>query len=125
MFGKLFENILLARILKELSERCVLRDGQFEFRPEHSTSLQVARIVERLTTNFGRKRLTGAIFLDVTKAVVKVWVDGLVYELTLLIFPSYVVRVITSYLSARTYEASFQTVHPLFVARGLQLLRVE
>jgi hypothetical protein len=42
-------------------------DEQFEFRPKHSTSLQLARLVERITRNFGEKRLNGAVFLDVVK----------------------------------------------------------
>jgi hypothetical protein len=77
--GKLFEKILLARILKEVSERVLIRDEQFRFRPKHSTSLQLARLVERVTRNFGEKRLTGAVFLDVAKAVDTVWVVGFVY----------------------------------------------
>jgi hypothetical protein len=44
--GKLFENILLARILNEVSERGLMRAEQFGFRPRHSTSLQLARLVE-------------------------------------------------------------------------------
>jgi hypothetical protein len=76
--GKLFEKILLSRILKEVSERGLLRDEQFGFRPEHTTSLQLARLVERVTRNFGVKRLTGAIFLEVAKAFDTVSVDGLV-----------------------------------------------
>ena len=65
--GKLFEKIVLARILHEVSERGLMRDEQFGFRPRHSTSLQLARLVERRTRNFGKKRLTGAVFLDVEK----------------------------------------------------------
>jgi hypothetical protein len=107
--GKLFEKILLARILKEVSERGLLRDEQFGFRPKHSTSLQLASLVQRVTTNFGEKRFTGTVFLDVAKAFDTVWVDGLVYRLTVLNFPSYLVRIITSYLRGRTFEASFQT----------------
>jgi hypothetical protein len=107
--GKLFEKILLARILKEVSERGLLRDEQFGFRPIHSTSLQLAHLVQRVSRNFGEKRLTGAVFLDVAKAFDTVWVDGLVYKLTVLNFPSYLVRIITYHLSGRTFEASFQT----------------
>ena len=67
--GKLFEKILLARILHEVSEGGLMRDEQFGFRPRHSTSLQLTRLVERITRNFGEKRLTGAAFLDVAKAL--------------------------------------------------------
>jgi hypothetical protein len=53
--GKLFEKILLARILHEVNERVLMRDEQFGFRPKNSTSLQLARLVERITRNFGEK----------------------------------------------------------------------
>jgi hypothetical protein len=46
--------------------------------------LQLARLVERITRNFGEKRLTGSVFLDVPKAFDTVWIDGLLYKLTLL-----------------------------------------
>jgi retron-type reverse transcriptase len=71
--------------------------------------LQLARLVERITRNFGEKRLTGAVFLDVAKAFDTVRIDGLLYKLTLLKFQSYIVHTISSYLRDRTFEASFQT----------------
>ena len=107
--GKLYEKILLARNLHVVSERGLMRDEQFGFRPRHSTSLQLARLVERTTRNFGEKRLTGAVFLDVAKPFDTVWIDGLLYKLTLLNFPSYIVHTISSYLRGRTFEAFFQT----------------
>jgi hypothetical protein len=45
----------------------------------------------------------------VAKAFDAVWIDGLLYKLTLLNFPSYIVHTISSYLRDRTFEASFQT----------------
>jgi hypothetical protein len=96
--GKLFEKILLARILHEINVRGLMRDEQFGFRLIHSTSLQLDRLVERITRNFGEKKLTGAAFLDVAKAFDTVWIDGLLYKLTLLNFPSYIVHTISSYL---------------------------
>jgi len=86
-----------------------MRDEQFGFSPRHPTSLQLARLVEKITRNFGENRLTGAVFLDVAKAFDTVWIDGLKYKLTLLIFPSYIVHTNSSYLRGRTFEASFQT----------------
>jgi hypothetical protein len=75
--NKLFEKILRNTILSEASGRGLLRDEQFGFKPKHSTSLQLARLVERVTRNFGEKRLTGAVFLDVAKAFETDWVNGL------------------------------------------------
>jgi len=59
--GKLFEKILLTRILHVVNERGLMRDEQFAFRPRHSTSFQLYRLVERITRIFGEKRLTGGL----------------------------------------------------------------
>jgi hypothetical protein len=45
----------------------------------------------------------------VAKAFDTVWIYGLLYKLTLLNFPSYIVHTILSYLRDRTFEAFFQT----------------
>jgi len=86
-----------------------MREGHFGLRPRHSTSLELARLVERIVRNFAEKRLTGAVFLDMAKAFNTVWVDYLLYKLTLLNFPSYIVHTFSSYLWGRTFEASFHT----------------
>jgi len=95
--------------VNEVSVRGLLWDEQFGFRPRHSTSLQLALLVERITRNFGGKRLTGAVFLDVAKAFDTFRIDGLLYKLTHLNFPSYIPHTIPSYLCGRSFETSFQT----------------
>ena len=82
--------ILLARISHEVSLRGLMQDEQLGLRPRHSWSLQLARFVERITTNFDEKRLRGAVFLDVSKAFDTVWIDGVLYKLTLLNILTYV-----------------------------------
>jgi len=86
--GNMFQKILLTRILYEVVERGLLRNEQFGFRPKHSKSLQLARLVELITRNFGERKLTGAVFLEVSKALDTFWIEGLIYELTVLNFPS-------------------------------------
>ena len=72
------------------------------------SSLGLDTDLGRITRNFGEKKLTGAVFLDVAKAFDTVWIDYLLYKLTLLNFPSYIVQTISSYFEGRTFEASFQ-----------------
>ena len=60
-------------------------------------TLQLARLVETITRNFGERRLAGAVFLDVAKATI----EGLLYKLTILNFPSYLVHLIASYGRSR------------------------
>jgi hypothetical protein len=57
-----FEKILLTRVLREVNKRGLLRDEQFGFRPKHSTTLQLASLVERVNRNFDERRLTMRFF---------------------------------------------------------------
>jgi hypothetical protein len=107
--GKVFEKILLARVVREVKERGLLRDEQFGFRPRYSTALQLGRLVERLNRNLDERRLTGLVFLDVAKAFDTVWVKGLLYKLTILNFPSYQEKTLSSYLHSRTFQSSFNS----------------
>ena len=43
------------------------------------------------------------------KAFETVWINGLLYKLTLLNFPSYLFHTISSYFKDRMFEASYQT----------------
>jgi len=101
--------MLLARILHVVSMRGLMRDEHFRFRPRHSTSRQLARHVERIIRNFDEKCLTVALFFDAAKDFNTVCIDGLLYKLTLLNFPSYILHTISSYLWGRWFETSFQT----------------
>jgi len=58
----------MTRILSEVSGSEILRNEQFGFRPQHSTALQLAQLIEIVSRNFDVKKLTGAFFLDVVKA---------------------------------------------------------
>ena len=65
-----------------------------------------------MSRNFEEKRLTVAVFLNATKALDTAWVDGHLYKLAILNFPSYLVKTISSYPNSRTFEVSFQTAIP-------------
>jgi hypothetical protein len=84
----LFAKILLTRIQSEISGRGLLRDEQFGFRPKHSIVLLLARLVERVSWDFGEKRLTGAVFLDVAKTFITGWLNALPYKPTVFNFSS-------------------------------------
>jgi len=69
----------------------------------------MSRLVERIARNFGEKKISGAVFLDVAKAFDTVRIDDLLYKLTLLNFASYISHTISSYRRGRTFEESFET----------------
>jgi hypothetical protein len=68
MIGKLFKRILLTKNLFKIGRCALVRNEQFGFGPKHNTTLQLTLFVERVSRNFGGKRLTGVVFLDVAKA---------------------------------------------------------
>jgi hypothetical protein len=87
----------------------LLGDKQFGFWPRHSTTLQLARLVERVNRNFDERRLTSAVFLDVAKALNTIWVKGLLYKLIVLNFPSYLVKTTSSYCDCQMFQMTFQS----------------
>jgi hypothetical protein len=107
--GKLFEKIIITRVLRELNERGLLHIEHFGFRPRHRTALQLDLLVEKVNRNFGERRLTSAVLLDVAKAFDTAWVEGLLYKLTILNFPSYLEKTLSSYLRHRTFQSSFKS----------------
>ena len=124
VIGKLFEKILLNTLQHQVGECGLLRDETFGFRPGLSTTLQLPRLVERITKDFGEWSLTGALFLDVAKAFHSVWIEGLLYKFTNLKFPSYIVHVISStFANGRSRRPSGRTRHPV-ASRGLRWRRV-
>jgi hypothetical protein len=104
---KLFEKILLDRILHEERKRGLTLVEQFGFRTRHRTSLLFAGLFQRISGNF-REDSNRTVFLGMAKVFDTVWIDSLLYKLTLLNFPSYIVHTITSYNRGRSFEASLQ-----------------
>jgi hypothetical protein len=71
--GKLFENILLCRILHEMIERRLIPEEQFGFRPKQSTALQLTRLLERVSRNFAEKRLQERFFSMLSRPSTLFW----------------------------------------------------
>jgi hypothetical protein len=106
---KLFQKILLTRILSEVSKHGLLCDEQFWFQPICGIVSHLASLVQRVDRNTNEKRLTVAVFLDVAKAFDTMWIEGLMYTLTILNFPAYVVKTISLYLHSRTFQMSLHS----------------
>jgi hypothetical protein len=107
--GKLFERMLLTKILFEVGRRGVMRNEQVGFRTKHSTALQIIRFVERVSRNLRAKRLKRRCFprwgQDLRYCVGR----RLLYKLTVLNFSSYLVKTMSSCLNCQTFEAFIQT----------------
>lgn len=99
--GKLFEKLILEKLNSFEENNNIFIHQQCGFRNNHSTIHQVLRITEKATMNFNKHKSTGLVLLDIEKAFDSVWHNALIHKLVKLDFPSYIVKIIQSYLSGR------------------------
>ncbi|KAL4107111.1 hypothetical protein QTP88_018543 [Uroleucon formosanum] len=105
-FAKIFERLILKRILPCIYSSNVLPNTQFGFRANHSTTHQLHRLVDAISFSLEKKRYCSCIFLDVSQAFDRVWHEGLLYKLKLFLPPSYFL-LIKSYLTDRHFQVRF------------------
>ncbi|CAH2085255.1 unnamed protein product [Euphydryas editha] len=104
--AKLFERLLLRRLAPHLP----LREEQFGFRSSHSTTLQLARVLNHLASELNKRHCTVGVFLDMEKAFDRVWHAGLLAKILDTTAPSALVRVVASFLEGRSFYVSVEGV---------------
>ena len=68
VFSKLFEKIVYKRLINYLDSNNILFKKQYGFRKNHSTSLALLDLVDKITSAIDEKKYTVGIFLDLSKA---------------------------------------------------------
>ncbi|GBP33592.1 RNA-directed DNA polymerase from mobile element jockey [Eumeta japonica] len=102
--AKLFERVLLRRLLRHLTPR----QEQFGFRSGHSTTLQLVRVLHHMAVEHNRGRRTVGVFLDIEKAFDRVWHSGLLYKLIENRIPPALVRTVASFLKDRDFYVTVE-----------------
>lgn len=102
--GKIYEKIILIRLL-ESNPNLIIAE-QFGFRSEHSTTLQLVRILDNITKNFNTNRSTALLALDINRAFDTVWHSGLIHKMIQNNIPGYITKIITSFLHRRSFQVS-------------------
>uniref|UniRef100_A0A2H8TKI9 Putative RNA-directed DNA polymerase from transposon X-element n=1 Tax=Melanaphis sacchari TaxID=742174 RepID=A0A2H8TKI9_9HEMI len=105
-FAKIFERLILKRILPCIYSSNVLPNTQFGFRANHSTTHQLHRLVDAISFSLEKKKYCSCVFLDVSQAFDRVWHEGLLYKLKLFLPPTYYL-LIKSYLTDRHFQVRF------------------
>lgn len=103
IMSKLFEKLILKRILPIIEEKNLLPTHQFGFRKKHSTIEQVHRLIYIIEEAIQKEEVCSALFLDVAQAFDKVWHKGLLYKLNKML-PSPLVLLLKSYISDRMFR---------------------
>ncbi|GFW31408.1 probable RNA-directed DNA polymerase from transposon X-element [Trichonephila clavipes] len=107
--GKIYEKIILTRIIDHCDRNTIIPDFQHGFRKETSTQHQLLRVTNKIINGFNTKSYTVGIFLDVKKAFDRMWHDGLIYKMIKLKFPTYLVKIIYNYLDNRTFNVKINS----------------
>ena len=101
-FGKCFERIILTRLNNFEFDNNIFIKQQCGFRSNHSTVHQILRITEKISFGYNKNKSTGMVLLDLRKAFDSVWHDGLIHKLITCNYPSYLIKLLQSYLSDRS-----------------------
>lgn len=102
--GKLLEKVLQKRLINVIEEKNLLPNFQFGFRRGHSTVHQAARIKRFIQRNKRNKKSTGLVLLDIEMAFDSIWHDGMIHKLIKLKIPSYMIRLIDSFIRRRQFK---------------------
>lgn len=102
--SKILEKLILTRIQIHEKAHPILIPEQFGFRSKHSTTLQLARITDRISTNFNLNKTTTLLTLDIEKAFDTVWHNALIHKLYISNIPLHLIKMIKSLLSNRTFQ---------------------
>lgn len=103
IMSKLFEKLLLKRLKLIIEKKKLIPNHQFGFRSEHSTIDQVHRITNIIEKTLEEKKVCSAVFLDVAQAFDKVWHEGLIYKLKLILPKQYSI-ILESYITERYFR---------------------
>lgn len=93
---------MLARIWTEVD--CLIHPEHFGFRREHSTTLQLMRVLTQLSDARNWQLFKGAVLLDVSKAFDKAWQEELLFKLPQTPALIVVVFFLRSYLRDRIFR---------------------
>jgi hypothetical protein len=80
-FSKIFEKIILKRLLPLSEKSNIIPSHQFGFRAKHSTIHQLFRTVDLISSSLELKHYCAAVLFDVAQAFNRDCLDGLHYKL--------------------------------------------
>jgi hypothetical protein len=100
--SKLFEKLLMKRIIPIIQDYNILPDHQFGFRESHSTIHQLHRVIDFLAVGLERKLYSAGVFIDIAQAFDRVWLEGLLYKLRFLPYSYYLI--LQSFLQDRYFS---------------------
>jgi hypothetical protein len=120
-FSKITEKIILSRIQFHIDENSILQPEQFGFRKNHSTTHALLRLTCYIQKKLKEKESISMVLLDIEKAFDTVWLNGLIYKMIEYNFPTYIIKLVHSYITSRKFIVSLENIlsDPHFCTAGV------
>lgn len=103
VLAKLFEKLLLKRLKPIIDNKNLVPVHQFGFRNKHSTLDQIHRITNEIEKTLEERKICTTLFLDVSQAFDRVWLEGLEYKLNKFL-PKQYAEILKSYVTDRIFR---------------------
>lgn len=107
VFNKIFEKLLVNRLVQFFDQRNILYNMQYGFRNGSSTTVAITELVDKILEETDSKKFVGALFLDLKKAFDTINHNILLRKLDCYGIRGVANRIISSYLSNRTQFVSY------------------
>ena len=111
IFSKFLEKVIYVRLYNYLVKYSILFDNQYGFRKNHSTSLALIHLYEKLSSAMDNKEYTLGVFIDLSKAFDTVNHDMLLAKLEHHGVRGNSLKWFESYLSDRKQFVSYNNYH--------------
>ena len=102
--AKLFERLIAVRLNDFLKKNNILIKYQSGFRQNRSTRDNIFHLTQKVSESFNRSKKVCAIFFDIAAAFDKVWHNGLIYKLTQMKLPLYLINWLIEFLKNRKFK---------------------
>jgi hypothetical protein len=101
--GKILEKVMAKRLYSFLESNKLLVNTQSGFRKHRRTADNLFFLTQKVAESFNRKKNTGCLFFDISKAFDKVWHEGLFYKLIKMKTHPYLIKFIMAFLHERKF----------------------
>ena len=108
---KLFEKIVLTRLVYHCDKHNILPHNQCGFRKGRSTTDHMVKLTNHIKRQFSKRKSTLATFFDVKKAYDTVWHAKLLYKLNNIGISGHMYRYIKEFISNRCISTRIENVY--------------
>ena len=105
--SKIFERIIDIQLQEYLNRNNLLAEQQYGFRPNHSTEYAAVKLVDYISNKMDDHKISGTIFIDLSKAFDTLSYDILLYKLKLYGISGIEYKLLSSYLRNRKQYVTF------------------